>query len=97
MSTALCSGGSEANHLTLWTLLEHGDHLAFMLPNYLQGWGLGRHFLGSNLFWYFRDPAGNYAEYYAYVAIAYNGQASGCSHPDVPGRILEYGIHIIRR
>jgi len=28
-------------------------------------WGLGRHFLGSNLFWYFRDPSGNYAEYYA--------------------------------
>ena len=28
-------------------------------------WGLGRHFLGSNMFWYFRDPAGNYAEYYA--------------------------------
>ncbi|MGI9051558.1 MAG: VOC family protein [Ilumatobacteraceae bacterium] len=28
-------------------------------------WGLGRHFLGSNLFWYFRDPAGNFAEYYA--------------------------------
>lgn len=27
-------------------------------------WGLGRHFLGSNLFWYFRDPMGNYAEYY---------------------------------
>ena len=28
-------------------------------------WGLGRHFLGSNLFWYFRDPAGNFAEYFA--------------------------------
>ncbi len=28
-------------------------------------WGLGRHFLGSNFFWYFRDPAGNYAEYFA--------------------------------
>ena len=27
-------------------------------------WGLGRHFLGSNLFWYFRDPAGNFAEYF---------------------------------
>ena len=27
-------------------------------------WGLGRHFLGSNLFWYLRDPAGNFAEYY---------------------------------
>jgi catechol 2,3-dioxygenase-like lactoylglutathione lyase family enzyme len=28
-------------------------------------WGLGRHFLGSNLFWYFRDPAGNFAEYFS--------------------------------
>ena len=27
-------------------------------------WGLGRHFLGSNMFWYFRDPAGNFAEYF---------------------------------
>jgi aspartate/methionine/tyrosine aminotransferase len=38
------NGGSEANFLTLWTLLEPGDRLAFMLPNYMQGWGLGRHF-----------------------------------------------------
>jgi hypothetical protein len=28
-------------------------------------WGFGRHFVGSNFFWYFRDPAGNFAEYYA--------------------------------
>lgn len=28
-------------------------------------WGLGRHHIGSNYFWYFRDPAGNFAEYYA--------------------------------
>ncbi len=28
-------------------------------------WGVGRHFLGSNLFWYLRDPAGNYAEYFS--------------------------------
>jgi len=28
----------------LWTLLDRGDRLAFMVPNYLQGWGLGRHF-----------------------------------------------------
>jgi catechol 2,3-dioxygenase-like lactoylglutathione lyase family enzyme len=27
-------------------------------------WGLGRHFLGSNLFWYFRDPSGHFAEYF---------------------------------
>lgn len=28
-------------------------------------WGLGRHYVGSNFFWYFRDPAGNFAEYYS--------------------------------
>ncbi len=28
-------------------------------------WGLGRHYIGSNWFWYVRDPAGNFAEYYA--------------------------------
>jgi catechol 2,3-dioxygenase-like lactoylglutathione lyase family enzyme len=27
-------------------------------------WGLGRHHAGSNFFWYLRDPAGNYSEYY---------------------------------
>ena len=26
-------------------------------------WGLGRHYIGSNFFWYLRDPAGNFAEY----------------------------------
>ncbi|MBX3024141.1 VOC family protein [bacterium] len=28
-------------------------------------WGLGRHHIGSNFFWYLKDPAGNFAEYYA--------------------------------
>jgi hypothetical protein len=28
-------------------------------------WGLGRHAIGSNWFWYLRDPAGNYVEYIA--------------------------------
>ena len=28
-------------------------------------WGLGRHHIGSNWFWYLRDPAGSFAEYYA--------------------------------
>ena len=26
-------------------------------------WGLGRHAIGSNYFWYLRDPAGNFVEY----------------------------------
>jgi aspartate/methionine/tyrosine aminotransferase len=36
------NGGSEANFPTLLALLEPGDRLAFMVPNYLQGAGLGR-------------------------------------------------------
>jgi catechol 2,3-dioxygenase-like lactoylglutathione lyase family enzyme len=28
-------------------------------------WGLGRHYAGSNFFWYLRDPAGNFSEYYS--------------------------------
>ncbi|MEV6164213.1 VOC family protein [Streptomyces sp. NPDC052052] len=28
-------------------------------------WGLGRHHIGSNFFWYLRDPSGTFAEYYS--------------------------------
>ena len=28
-------------------------------------WGLGRHYAGSNFFWYLKDPAGNFSEYYS--------------------------------
>lgn len=43
-NVTVLNGGSEANHLTLWALLEPADRLAFMVPNYMQGWGLGRHY-----------------------------------------------------
>jgi aspartate/methionine/tyrosine aminotransferase len=43
-NVSLVNGGSEANQLTLWTLLEPEDRLAFMIPNYVQGLGLGRHY-----------------------------------------------------
>ncbi|MBN1548806.1 MAG: aminotransferase class I/II-fold pyridoxal phosphate-dependent enzyme [Syntrophaceae bacterium] len=36
------NGGSEANYVTLWALLEPGGRLACMIPNYMQAWGLGR-------------------------------------------------------
>ena len=39
----IVNGGSEANLLTLWSLLDPGDRIAFQVPNYLQGRGLGRH------------------------------------------------------
>jgi aspartate/methionine/tyrosine aminotransferase len=43
-NVTVVNGGSEANFVTLWTLLEPRHRLAFMVPNYMQGWGLGRHF-----------------------------------------------------
>ena len=43
-NVTVMNGGSEANFLTLWSLLDRGGRLAFMLPNYVQGRGLGSHF-----------------------------------------------------
>ena len=40
------NGGSEANHMVMWGLLEPGDRVAVMIPNYLQTWGLARHYAG---------------------------------------------------
>jgi catechol 2,3-dioxygenase-like lactoylglutathione lyase family enzyme len=31
---------------------------------YTQGWGFGRHYIGSNYFYYVRDPWGSFAEYF---------------------------------
>ncbi len=36
------NGGSEANYISMWGLVGPSDRVAFMLPNYLQGWGLAR-------------------------------------------------------
>lgn len=30
-----------------------------------QAWGFGRHFIGSNYYWYLRDPAGSFLELYS--------------------------------
>jgi aspartate/methionine/tyrosine aminotransferase len=43
-NVTVVNGGSEANFLALWTLLGRDDRLAFMVPNYMEGWGLGRAF-----------------------------------------------------
>lgn len=62
-------------------------------------WGLGRHHIGSNFFWYLRDPAGNFSEYYADLDVivddelwepgVWSGQESLYSWgPPVPGEFL---------
>jgi aspartate/methionine/tyrosine aminotransferase len=36
------NGGSEANHITTWRLVEPGDEVVMLLPSYMQTWGLAR-------------------------------------------------------
>lgn len=46
------SGSSEANFILMWSNIEPGDEVVFMMPNYMQMWGLVRGF-GAKLkpFW----------------------------------------------
>lgn len=38
------NGGSEANYVTTWRLVEPGDEVVMLLPNYMQTWGVARAF-----------------------------------------------------
>jgi aspartate/methionine/tyrosine aminotransferase len=40
----VCTGTAEANFLAVWSLVEPGDEVALMLPNYMQIWGIARGF-----------------------------------------------------
>jgi len=57
-------------HHTAWEV-EDVDEVGRGATGMLEGhperhtWGLGRHHIGSNFFWYLRDPAGNFSEYYS--------------------------------
>jgi catechol 2,3-dioxygenase-like lactoylglutathione lyase family enzyme len=57
-------------HHTSWQV-EDVDEIGRGASRMLEGhperhtWGLGRHSIGSNFFWYLRDPAGNFSEYYS--------------------------------
>ena len=57
-------------HHTSWEV-EDVDEVGRGAHRMLEGhperhiWGLGRHHIGSNFFWYLKDPAGNFSEYYS--------------------------------
>ena len=52
------NGGSEANYVTVWRLIEPGDEVAMLVPNYMQTWGLVRAFGGVVREWpLVEDPA----------------------------------------
>ncbi len=51
-NVVVTNGGSEANYTSLWGLLEKGDRVAVMLPNYMQAWGLARAYgAAADPFW----------------------------------------------
>ncbi|MGH7894797.1 MAG: VOC family protein [Candidatus Binatia bacterium] len=57
-------------HHTSWQVddvdeIGRGAHALLAKDPGRHVWGLGRHHIGSNFFWYLKDPAGNFTEYYA--------------------------------
>jgi catechol 2,3-dioxygenase-like lactoylglutathione lyase family enzyme len=57
-------------HHTSWQVddvddVGRGAHAMLQADPDRHVWGLGRHHAGSNFFWYLKDPAGNFSEYYA--------------------------------
>lgn len=70
------NGGSEANFVSLWQMVEPGDEVVMMTPNYMQGWGLARGFGGQIREWKLRlqpggvqgAPPSREAQYHADVA-----------------------------
>ncbi|MFC6237560.1 VOC family protein [Longivirga aurantiaca] len=57
-------------HHTSWQV-DDVDQIGRGAMDMLEGhperhvWGLGRHYAGSNFFWYLKDPAGTFSEYYS--------------------------------
>ena len=45
------NGGSEANFITIFNLIEPGDEVVMLVPNYMQTWGLSRAFGGTIREW----------------------------------------------
>jgi aspartate/methionine/tyrosine aminotransferase len=53
------NGGAEANYITTWNLVEPGDEVLFMVPSYMQTWGLARAFGASVKEWPLVRPNGS--------------------------------------
>lgn len=64
---ALARSGAPGLHHTSWDVASvdevGGGGEQMRAAGYADGWGVGRHVLGSNYFQYVRDPWGSYAEY----------------------------------
>lgn len=69
-NVAVFGGPTSFPHHSSWQV-EDIDEVGRGAENLLtghderRGWGFGRHYAGSNFFWYLTDPAGTFSEYYA--------------------------------
>lgn len=64
--------GSDVPHLQHYSWeCDDVDHVGHAATKLLRtdparhAWGFGRHFIGSNFYWYLRDPAGSFLELYS--------------------------------
>ena len=56
------NGGAEANYIATWNLVEPGDEVVFMVPSYMQTWGLARAFGATVKEWPLLTPAASGVE-----------------------------------
>jgi aspartate/methionine/tyrosine aminotransferase len=68
------NGGSEANFVSTWSLLEPGDEVVMMAPNYMQTWGLGRAFAGRLREWPLREEGGRWRPDFARLSALLNAK-----------------------
>ncbi|MFM0342487.1 VOC family protein [Paraburkholderia sp. RL17-347-BIC-D] len=101
---AFVQGAAKGWHHSAWDVPDVNHvglgQMQMQRAGYRDGWGVGRHVLGSNYFHYVRDPWGSFWEYSADIDfIAPGGQWAGGNHPpddslylwgpDVPGYFFE--------
>ncbi len=53
----ITNGGAEANYITMWNLVEPGDEVVMMVPNFMQTWGLARAFGAVTKEWPLISPS----------------------------------------
>ena len=56
------NGGAEANYITTWNLIEPGDEVVVMVPNFMQVWGLARAFSATVKAWPLVEGGHRHAE-----------------------------------
>jgi aspartate/methionine/tyrosine aminotransferase len=57
-NVVVTNGTAEANYVSVWRLVEPGDEVVMMLPNYMQIWGIARGQGASVVPWKLREEQG---------------------------------------